>query len=215
MPLIGHRTALRVSGPGTAATGEATTNLGSGRYQVTNVARRVWDPSVTVTVRDAGTPVAATLWSFSYLFGIVTFNGYTPTGAVTVDGTWLAPLTVAEGRMFEFQATIDQADASVFGTAHKVKQPTLNDVSASMEILSSPLADLDAGTGGVQSLDSYLANATAKMLEISLDNGAQLIRAWVMFENEKLSAAVGDLVATTLSMQGAAQRVGASWGVGT
>jgi hypothetical protein len=216
MPFIGHRCALRVSGPATAATNEATTLLSAGRYQVTNTARRVWDPAVALTIRDGGTPVAANFWTFNYLFGIVTFAGYSPSGAVTVSGSFLTLLTIAEGRSFEFAVTRDLADASVYGTAAKIKQPTLDDVQASMEILSSPLADLDLVTGGTQSLDSFLQGAVFKLFEVSLENGAHFLRAWVGFDNVKLSAAVADLVTTMVSMQGAAQApVGASWGVGT
>lgn len=212
MPIASYNAALRVNGAANAVTNEATT-LGGGVYQVTNTARRVWDPSVAVTVKDGGVTVSALLYTFDYLRGIVTFVGYSPTGAITVDGSWASMVSVAEGRAFSFAAMQDLADSSVFGTAFKLKTPTLRDVQATMEILSSPLVDLDGVTGGTQSLVSFLENATVKIFEVSLPSFN--LRAFVQFDNLEIAAAVGDLVGTTVSMQGSSQRSARSWSVGT
>lgn len=215
MPIAGYSTALRASGASNVVTGEATTSLGGGVYQVTSSTRRIWDPAVTPTVKDGGTPVASTFWTFDYLFGKVTFSGYSPGGAVTIDGSYLSMVTVLEGHAFEFSVSRDLADSSEFGSAWKKKTATMGDVSCSFESHSSPLVDLDAGVGGVQSLDGWLQNGTPKVFEVNLNSGAQFLRAWVQFESEKVSAAVADLVGTTIAMQGAEQRVGAAWGFGT
>lgn len=213
MPIASYNAALRVNGAANAVTNEATT-LGGGVYQVTNSARRVWDPAVAVIVKDGGVTVSALLYTFDYLRGIVTFVGYSPSGAITVDGSWASMVSVAEGRAFSFAAAQDLADSSVFGTAHKLKTPTLRDVQATMEILSSPLVDLDGVTGGVQSLVSFIENATVKVFEIDL-SGGYFLRAFVQFDSMEIAAAVGDLVGTTVSMQGSSQRAARSWSFGT
>jgi len=122
-------------------------------------------------------------------------------------------VTVTEGRSFSFAAARDLADASIFGNAFKVKQPTLTDVQCSTEILSSPFLDLDGVTGGVQSLISFIENATVKVYEINL--GTVILRAFVVLDSIEIAAAVEDLVGVTLSMQGASQRNARSWSVST
>lgn len=215
MPIAAFTSALRVNGAANAVVNEACSNLGGGRYQVTNTARRVWDPAVAVTVKDGGVTVSALLYSFNYLFGIVTFVGYSPSGAVTVDGSWASMVSVAEGRAFEFSPTCDLVDSSIFGNAFKSKLNTLRDVMASMEVLSSPFLDLDGVTGGTQSLVSFLENATVKVFEVNLNSGAQYLRAFVNFDSIKIAAAVTDLVTSTISMQGHSPRSTVSWAVGT
>lgn len=214
MPIASYNAAIRMNGAANAVTAEACALVVAGVYQVTNTARRVWDPAVAVIVKDGGVTVSALLYTFDYLRGIVTFVGYSPSGAITVDGSWASMVSVAEGRAFSFAAMLDLADASIFGTAFKVKQPTLSDVQASMEILSSPLLDLDGVTGGVQSLVSFVENATVKVFEISLPSSFYL-RAFVMVDSMEIAAAVEGLVGTTVNMQGASQRNARSWSVGT
>lgn len=214
MTIAAYSTALKVSGAANAVTGEATTSLGGGRYQVTSTSRRIWDPAVAVVVKDGGSPVPAANYSFNYLFGIVTFS-VLPSGAVTIDGSYLSMLSVLEGRSFEFAASRDLADSSVFGTQAKLKTPTLGDVECSMEILSSPLEDLDTGTGGTQSLNSYLEGESLKVFEVNLGSGTLYLRAFVLLSKEAVKAAPGDVVGTTITMNGAEQRGSVVWSSGT
>jgi len=214
VPIASYNAALRVNGAANAVTAEACALVVTGVYQVTNTARRVWDPAVAIIVKDGGVTVSALLYTFDYLRGIVTFVGYSPSGAITVDGSWASMVSVAEGRAFSFAAAQDLADSSVFGTAFKLKTPTLRDVQATMEILSSPLVDLDGVTGGTQSLISFLENATVKIFEVSLPSSFNL-RAFVVVDNLEIAAAVEDLVGVTVSMQGSSQRAARSWSVGT
>lgn len=213
MPVAGYLAALRVSGAANAVTNEATTSLGGGVYQVTTAARRIWDPAAALTIRDAGTPVASTFWTFDYLFGKVTFSGYSPGGAVTVDGSYLSMLTVLEGHEAEFGVTRNLLDSSEFGNLWKKKTVGQGDVQASFSAHASPLVDLDGGTGGVQSIDGWVQNDTPKVFELNV-NGWYL-RAWVNFASEKVASAVADLVGTTIEMEGAEQRAGAAWSFGT
>ena len=122
-------------------------------------------------------------------------------------------VSVAEGRAFDFAPMRDLLDTSVFGTAFKTKLATLQDVTCSMEVLASPVVDLDGVTGGTQSLVSFLDNATVKVFEVNL--GSQFLRAFVNFDSIKIAAAVTDLVTSTISMQGHSPRSTVSWAVGT
>lgn len=214
MAIAGHTTRLKVSGAAVPVTAEACTSLGGGVYQVTNTARRIWDPSAAITVKDGGTPVSSALWSFDYLFGKVTFSGYTPSGAVTVDGSYLPVATVAEVKSFSASFAGDLLDRTTFDSAgSKQKQAGLRDGSGSFVMLSSPLDDIDPVTGGTQNLATVMNNGTPKLFEALF--GTQYLRQWVILEGIETTAAVDGLVESTVSYQTAPQRLGASIAFGT
>lgn len=214
MALAGHATRLKVSGAAVPVTGEACTSLGGGVYQVTNTARRIIDRSAAVVVKDTGTPVSATLWSFDYLFGKVTFSGYSPTGAVTVDASYLPVATIAEVKSFSLQAGGDLADRTTFDSAGvKQRQATLRDASGSFVMLSSPLDDIDPVTGGTQSLHAVLTGGTPKLLETLF--GTQYLRQWVLLEGIEIGASVDGLVESSVSYQTAPAGSGAALAFGT
>lgn len=214
MPLKGHATTLKISGTAVAVTGEATTSLGSSRWQVTSTARRIMDPSVAVVVKDGGTPVSSALYSLDYLFGIVTFSGYTPSGAVTFDFSYLPVQTITEVRNFSFSFGGDLQDVTTYDSAGaKQKLAALIDGSGSFEFLSLRSADVDSGTGGTQSLDTYFAAATPKLLEANF--GGTYLRAWVVTEGLESSAEVAGLVVHSANFQTAPQKAGAAFGFGS
>jgi hypothetical protein len=214
MAIAGHTTTLKVSGTAVPVTGEATTALGGGKYQVTSTARRIWSPAAAITVKDAGSPVSASLWSFDYLFGIITFSGYTPTGAVTVDGSYLPVAAIAEVFSFSFSAKADLLDTTSYdGGAARLKAAGLLDASGSFSARSLPTADVDPGASGTQSLHGFLLAGAPKLLEANFDGS--ILRAWVMLEGVEQTAEVAGLVEFTANFQLATQTAGASFGFGT
>lgn len=213
MALAGYATTLKVAGTAVPVVNEASTGLGGGVWQVTNTARRIWEPSAAVTVKDAAVTVAANLWSFDYLFGKVTFTGYTPSGAVTVDGSYLPTGPVAEVRSFNLSIKPNILDRTTFDSGGvKQKLSGLGDASGSFEFLSMPTADLDAGTGGDQSLVSFNAGAVFKVFELKV--GTWFFRAFIAIESIEESAQVDGLVQGTANFQTAPQRAGAAMGFG-
>jgi hypothetical protein len=216
MALAGHTTRLKVSGTAAATTAEAHTFISGKTYQVTNTARRIIDPSVAWVVKDNGVTVAeANILTRDYLFGRVTFvGGYTVTGPVTGDFSYLPVATIAEVRSISFTISAELQDVTTYDSSGvKQKSAALVDASGSFEFLSNPLADTDTGTAGDQSIHSFLANSTPKLLEVTL--GASFFRAWVLPEGVEVAAEVAGLVVGTSNFSLAPQRAGAGFGFGS
>lgn len=220
MALAGHQTTLKVSGAAVAVTGEACTEISGANpnklFQVTNTARRIWDPSAAITVKDGGVAVSSALYSFDYLFGFIQFAGYTQTGAITVDGSYLPVASIAEVSSFKFSGDANLADVTSFDSAgYRSKLATLKDGSGDLMAYSSPLNDIDPVTGGVQTLYSVLTGGTPKLFEASFGGGAQILRAWVLLKEISVDAAIDGVVESTWSFETAPQRAGASVAFGT
>lgn len=216
MPLPGHATRLKVSGTAAAVTAEAHTFISGKTYQVTNTARRIIDPATAWVVKDNGVTVAeSNILTRDYLFGRVTFvGGYTVTGPVTGDFSYLPVATIGEVRSFSFTVSAELQDVTTYdSTGAKQKLAALVDGSGSFEFLSNALADTDAGAGGDQSIASLLENGTPKLLEATL--GASFLRAWVLPEGVEVAAEVSGLVVGTSNFSLAAQRAGAAFGFGS
>src|SRR5574343_251248 len=187
MALAGHSTVLKVSGTAVAVTGEATTWLGSSRWQVTSTGRRIIDPATAVVVKDGVSTVSSTLYTLDRLFGIVTFVGYTPSGSITFDYSYLPVQTITEVTSFSFSFGPELQESTTYDSGGaKQRTAGLVDGSGSFEFLSLLSADLDSVTGGVQSLASFLANGTAKLLEAKF--GSTYLRAWVLPESIEQAA---------------------------
>lgn len=193
----GFQTTIKVSGTPTAFTGAATTalaadSLGRARRQITTAANRILDPNSAVTVKDNAVAVsAANIAGIDYTTGIVTFvGGYTFVGAITVDGSYLPLLTVAEGRSYSIKRSRTRLDTTTFEHAASTKahRTSLGRLIADvdLELLDADDTDLDAGAGTVV-LQTLMDQATPKLLEIQLATG-WYFRCWVLFPSiEKTS----------------------------
>lgn len=207
---------LKVAGStGIVITNEACSLVVAGTYQITNTARRILDPATAIVVKDNGVTVASTFYSLDLLFGKVTFSGYSPTGAITITGAYLTVTAVAEVRSFSIEMKADLADNTTFDSGGaRSKLPTLRDFMCSFEYLSTPVTDLDAGTAGTQTLQSWREAGTAKLVEIKL--GSVYWRGWGTFEtSETFKPGVGDLVAFDASLSGDSQGGSTSCSIGT
>jgi hypothetical protein len=211
-----YSTVVKVSGVPAAVTNEATTSLGGGVYQVTNTARRIWDPTATITIKDGGVTVSSALWSFDYLFGKVTFSGYSPSGAITVDGSYLPTLPVAECTNLSVKVMRTVLDSTSYDSGGvKGKVLGLKDASGSVDLLAFLLTDLDGVTAGSQAFFDFLLNATPKLLEFSFGASTTRFRAWVLLESLEQSAGVDDLVKGSFAFVSAPRLAGAAFGFGT
>lgn len=205
---------VKMSGTSTAMTGEATTSLGGSQYQITSASKRIIDPTAAVVVKDGGTPVSSSLYSVDRLFGIVTFSGYSPSGAITVDASYLPTAAVGECTGVTVTVTADLSDVSVLESQAKKKQSTLTDWSGSLERLALPLDDLDSGTGGTQSLDGWMKAGTPRLLDVLFTTGARF-RGWFLVESYEVQSSVADVVTVSVKLVGAAQGAGAAFSWGT
>lgn len=190
---------LKVTGTAVPVTGEACGFVSGSDpnkiYQVTNAARRIWSPDAAITVKDAGSPVAAANFSFDYLFGFVTFIGHAVTGAITVDGSYLPTVSVAIVHKHSLKLQRDWLDRSSYDDQDGWRRPDVAgrlSGSCDAELLSSPRQTVDAST----SLFGYLTADTPKVLEIG--SAAGFWRLWVKEESLTESGEVAGLA--TLSM---------------
>lgn len=110
------------TGSGTAMTGQATTSLGGGVYQITLSTRRAINPNASLTVLDGVTAVPPSRYQVAYGTGKIVFAGYTPAGAVTVTGEFLTLSKAAQG--FEWSLDIQPVleEVQVFGDTWKSRQ---------------------------------------------------------------------------------------------
>lgn len=208
MPNAAFSTTLKVSGAAVPVAAEACTSISGANpnklYQVTSAARRIWDPSAAIVVKDGGVAVSALLYSFDYLFGFIQFNGYVQVGAITVDGSYLPVASIAEVTDFSFSAKADMLDRTSYDSAGARNKLTgLIDSSGSMKALSTALDDIDPVTAGNQTLFAVLTSGTPKLLEMKV--GIYYLRWWVLLESLEVSAAVAGLVESTWALQGASR----------
>jgi hypothetical protein len=214
MPSAAFNVQVKVSGAAVATTGEAMTSLGGGQYQITNAAKRILDPAAAVVAKDAGTPVSAALWSVDRLFGTVTFSGYTPSGAVTVDASYIPVAAIGEATAVSLKTMVDLVDVSVLEAGAHKRQAALADFEGSIDRLAIPLDDLDAVTGGTQSIDGWMKAGTPRLLDVLFTTGARF-RGWILFGGHEVKSEVAGVVAVTVNFSGASQGAGASFGWGT
>lgn len=127
----GYTAVVKMSGTSTTFTGEATTLVSGTTYQITNTAKRIWNPGVALTVLDGVTPVVPT--AIDYLFGKVTLPA-PPGGAVTVAGAYYPTYELANGREWTANMTHDLIDTTPFKTTDPYRQRTHGLISASGDI---------------------------------------------------------------------------------
>jgi len=188
----GYVATLKRAGTSTAMTGEAMTQVGATQtWRVTAAAKNVWDRSAAFVVKAGGTPVAANnIESIDYLFGRVTFvSGYTPGGAVTVDGAYLPLQTVGCSNGFTLTQTANAIDETCMDTAK------LND---GFRVFDYGLKTVSLELEGIyRSANDFLTLLTARqelIIELSPDGGG-LVTARGFFRASATgqSGDVGDL----------------------
>jgi hypothetical protein len=196
--LAGNKTVLKVSGTSTVDAGEACSlKSGAGTtqiWQVTAATKRVLDPSHAIVVKDGGTPVGSTLFTLDYLFGRILFNGYTPAGAITIDDAYFPMLALAIARKVDWQRTKALLESTVMPSPGRTRICGLKDLAGTLEGITPETDDLDPGTGGEQSMQSFFDAGTPKLLEASFGGHATLFRAWILIPKIGHASSFEDLV---------------------
>jgi hypothetical protein len=186
----GYIADLYMSGTTTAMAAEPMALVSGKTYQVTNTAKRTFDPAVALSFFDGGTPIsAANILNVDYLWGRVTFvGGFTPAGAVTVTGNYLPLATIARANSFTLTQTANAVDDTDFVSAqaadgHRSYIPGLKTASLTL--------------GGIWNIaNDWRAKLIARnriIVEINPD-GSQLSRARGFFRPTSVSQSgdVGD-----------------------
>ena len=218
MAIAAHAASVKVAGTPVAMSGEAMSLVSGKTYRVTSSARRVLDPSSSVTVLDNGVSVAASNRTVDYLFGLVTFAaGYTVAGPVTISGAYLPTMPVAEVREFSISVQGTLSDSTTLDAAGvALKTQTLKDYTASITTLQSALADNDSGGGTVTVAGIHSAGLPV-LVEVGL--GGYLFRGWALVESFEEKGSGDGLVELSVSLTGtgktavSGESVSFGWGV--
>jgi hypothetical protein len=117
------------TGTGTAMTGQATTSLGGGVYQITLAARRAINPNAALTVLDGVATVPSSRYQVAYGNGKIVFGDYTPTGAITVTGEFLTLAKAAQGTEWTMDVQPTLEEVQVFGDAWRARACVQRDAS--------------------------------------------------------------------------------------
>lgn len=206
-PGPGYSSTLKITGSTTATTGEACSLVSGKTYQVDNTAKRIIDHTVAITVKDGGVAVSASdIDHLDYLFGKVTFvAGYTPSGPITMDYSYLPLVAVAETKQWKLSVKNKLIDKTSLDSAG-VKQfaAGLGDASGSFGTLTLPTASVGAGA-----LIALITSRTQAVVEINLGSG-NVFHAWTVFESEDVDLKPDALVETGFSWSNDAKGAGSS-----
>lgn len=187
----GYVAVLQQPGATTAFTGEACTSVTAHQYQITNTAKRVWDRTVAVVVKDNGTDVTAThVDSLDYLFGVINFNpGYTVLTPVTVQGSYFPLTTMGTAKTWTLEMTANMIDNTDLAIAQ---------ANGGFNTFQTGLIKVELSLDGFYVLSSgfeaLLEGRTEVILSINPDGGGvTLARGFFKPSNRKQSGAVGAL----------------------
>lgn len=186
-------------------TDEACSLVTGNTYQVTNAAKRVIDPRQTVTVKDGGSPVAASGYTFDYLHGRVTFVS-PPGGAVTVTATYLPRIQFGCANSFDLNETRENLDRTCFqpdaAAGEAARRYMLGLKTASGTITQLDVDTAMYGSGGANTLREEIMELADVddfwVLSIEFGNG-KIWRGFVIFNEFSRSAGLDSVIETNLS----------------
>jgi len=181
---------------GVAFTDQATTDIGGThtRYQITDTAKRYWDPTQTVTVKKNGV-IQSSGFTIEHLSGFVVFSSaLLATDVVTVSGTALTVSQIAGMFNWKLDAEQDLADVTTFASGGwKEFTPLLAGFSGSAEAY---------WVNGDQF--NLLSTKDDVILVLYVDSGASL-RRYEMFGHIKknsISVPVNEVIKESIEFQG-------------
>ena len=200
--IAGYLTRVYVPGDPVTMPAQGMTDTGDGlRFKTTDAARQAWDPTASVVVSDGGSPVSADAYTIDPLLGQVTFAS-APVGAVTVTTDYLPLLEIIRGRACAFSAELGVVDVTTWGDEAVDREPTLFDVSGTIERLEWGLEDYDPGAGTKRRAEMLLSREWG-FLECRLSGeAAYRWRFFAQLNGEQLKSSVTDVVMSTLQWTG-------------
>lgn len=202
MALPGYNSQLYVGGTSTVMTAEPTTHGSGNNYQITNVNKRVIDPSFLPVVKDGGVAILdANVSAIDYLFGNVTLAS-PPGGAVTIDAHYIPLLPVAGGYSANVAMTNADLDCTEFGLSYVKRVLGLSSFALSFEVWDVFRTDLDPG-GGTRKIQDLVKNKTLCLLAFRPDTSSnKAIRSWGFVTKAESKAGVSDMVGGSVEFVG-------------
>jgi predicted secreted protein len=193
----GYIVSLKKSGTSTPFTDAAMSLVSGKTYQINTASQQIWDTTEDVVVEDNDVAVAASnIESIDYLNGRVTFAAsYTPTGPITVSGSYFGTAEIAGSKSFTLTMTSDAIDSTDIPTAKanggfKTFDPGLN--TASFE-----LSGIYKSTNG--NIEALIAREPL-VLEVNPDNnGKSVARGIFKYLSQGQSGDVGALEEETVT----------------
>lgn len=183
----------RTKDAATTMTGEATTEVTTTRFQITNAAHRYIDKTSAITVKVGGT-TQTTGYSIEYAGGFVVFDSSKTGLVVTVDGKWWTMATIAQLYNWELDVKPTTVDCSVFGDTFKSYVHCGNDVSGSAK-------------GYWLTADYYRMDDTSNSAGVSLPvvfypNATQFYEGLFYVDGLKLDVPINSIIKSDLTFKG-------------
>lgn len=193
----GKKALVKVSGSALTLTDEATTDSGAHLvYQITDAAKRVLDPTATITVEEDGAPTAAA-YTLNRLNGTVTFTiARGALVAVTLSGSYLPLSTAIACTEWELTITATSADVSDFDTGEWVARLALyKDASGSVKSWRDTVDSTWE--------DALIAGAPIVLELYTLSTGAADFLAWALLNKQQVQAALKNAQDQSIDWEGA------------
>ena len=192
----GYVATIKQSGTATAVVGGAMTLVSGKTYQISTAAQNLIDHNSSYTVKDNGVAVAAAnIADIDFLFGQVTFAaGYTPTGPITIDYSYLPLASIAKSQSFTLTQTAVAVDNSDFDTLQG---------NSGHEVYIQGLKTVELEVKGfydsTNNLETILDSREELVIEINPDGSGQSVaRGYFRPSDLQLSGHVGNIEDSTI-----------------
>lgn len=191
----GYVADIKQPGATTVMTDESMTLVSGKTYAIDAAAKQIFDRAVAIVVDDNAVPVAAAdILNINYLHGEVTFvASYTPTGSITISGSYFPTVSLGKARGFTLTQTADAIETTDYPTAkanggYRTWTPGLRTVAL----------DLSGVYDTSDNLKTALEGRTELIIEINPDgNGLSVARGFFKVNTEGQSGDVGALEEVT------------------
>jgi len=131
--LSGHHADLYIAaGPSTAFTDEVCALVSGTTYQITDTAKRHWDPSASFTVEVSGIVQDSSSYELIWASGKIVFKT-APGGIVTVSGAYLTLSQAGQAYNWSLEYGPELATSTVFGSSWVERTAVISDGSGSFE----------------------------------------------------------------------------------
>jgi hypothetical protein len=174
----------------TVFTDEATSTSDDTTYQMTDSAKRIFDFDTVLIVEDAGSPTTDN-FTVNKLAGTVTFESSDGGRVITFTGKYVTLVDVVEAKEWNFDATTDMGDVTIFEDTDRSFKPLLTMGTATI--------------GKFYSIDNYfidlLFNGEIKVLEFYADASQEPFRAFALVSSDSINTAIESLVEESITFQ--------------
>lgn len=192
MATAGKKVKLKATSSAVAFVDEACSTSDNTTYQITDIAKRIWSPTATITVKDSAVPTVES-FTINRLKGTITF-GSASARTITVSGDYLPSADILEAFDYSLDLSANNEQDSAFGDEWITREQTLKDVTGSFS--QWRLVD--------NTMFDHLVNADQLVIEIFDDNTNPdpFLRLWCRLATDSLSASVDSLIEEAIDFEG-------------